>query len=113
MRELSGLHPQVRARADAVLAWAAFYGVPVRVVSGFRTLQEQRRLRSDWLAGLSKLPANRPGDSAHNFGLAFDSSVQPKYQDWYTALRQWAGFCVPANDVPHAEVCGWRQFVGR
>lgn len=108
---LAGLHPGVLRAAELALAWAEYFGIPVRVTSGFRSLEEQARLRSNWELGRSPYPANRPGDSAHNFGLAWDSVVDPRDQaDWNT-IRRWIGFSVPENDEIHAEVPGWRQYV--
>lgn len=123
---LAGLHPQVRAAAETALSWATYYGLDVTVTSGLRTLQEQQRLRARYESCLARrervypgnpnpdcrYPANRPGDSAHNHGLAFDSSV-PAAQLWaWTYLREYAGFYVPGNDPVHAEVPGWRQYIG-
>jgi len=108
---LRGLHPQVEAAAEDALAWAGFYGIPVQVTSGFRSLAEQARLRRLFLAGKSRFPANTPGDSSHNFGLAFDSTVSSADLSDWTIIRDWIGFRVPRNDVIHAEVPGWRRFV--
>jgi len=117
---LRGLDPQVRERAELVLAWASFFGVPITITSGYRSFSEQTRLRKNWESCVAakrvgtfgcRFPANRPGDSAHNFGLAFDSSVSPELMPWWIAIRKWAGFNVPTNDIIHAEVPSWRNFV--
>lgn len=110
----------MRERAELVMAWAAFYGIPINITSGFRSFAEQTTLRRTFeqcvaekrqgMAGC-RFPANRPGDSAHNFGLAFDSTVTPELMPWWIAIRKWAGFNVPGNDIIHAEVPGWRSFV--
>lgn len=109
--QLRGLDPQVRAAAEWALSWAHFYGVEVVITSTFRSLDEQARLRRRFEAGRSRFPANRPGDSAHNFGLAWDSWVPDELIPWWTHVRELAGFRVPPNDWPHAEVPGWRNFV--
>lgn len=119
--KLSGLHPQVKDAADWCLYWADYYGVPVTVTSGFRSWEHQERLYRNYQNCLSRgdfgrtpecqFPANRPGDSAHNFGLAWDSSVPSRYQSWWDQVRQAAGFRVPANDKVHAEVPDWRRYV--
>lgn len=123
--QLRGLHPQVRERADLALSWATYYGLVVTVTSGLRTMAEQTALRARYEKCLTlpggvypgnpnpecRYPANRPGDSAHNFGMAWDSSV-PANQLWiWTYLREYAGFRVPADDPVHAEVPNWRSFV--
>ena len=42
------------------------------VTSARRSSAKQAELRSLWERGISKIPANRPGTSLHEFGLAFD-----------------------------------------
>ena len=111
MISLRGLHPQVRAAAENSVAWATYYGIPTRVTSTLRSREEQARLRSRYLRGLSRFPANAPGNSAHEYGLAWDSVVAPEDQGNWDIIRRWVGFCVPSNDLPHSEVCGWSRFV--
>lgn len=119
---LRGLHADVRDAAEWALKWADYYGVPVTVTSTLRPWEQQERLRRRWEAAGSPpscvrtatglvCPANRPGDSAHNYGLAWDSTVPDRYQDWWDQIRSLAGFRVPPNDRIHAEVPNWRQFV--
>jgi len=120
---LAGLHPQVREAAEFALAWADQFGVPIEVTSGFRSWEEQARLRRNFEQCVAsgrfgqgpdcRFPANRPGDSAHNWGLAWDSSIAPELQPWWNAVRQAIGFAVPGNDQIHAEVPGWRDLVSR
>jgi len=122
---LRGLHPQVREAAERVLSWASSYKIPVTVTSAARPWAEQEKLRARYEACLARgeiiapgnpdsdcrYPANRPGDSAHNYGLAWDSSVPEEWWPAWTWLRRAAGFAVPDNDRVHAEVPGWRQYV--
>lgn len=101
----------VRPRAELALAWAHRYGLSVTVTSGLRTWAEQTKLRQAWESGRSQWPANKPGDSAHNYGLAWDSWVpEPEWWTW-TYLRRAAGFHVPDHDRIHAEVPDWRRYV--
>lgn len=117
MIALRGLHPQVRERAELTLAWANQYGIRPYVTSGYRSWTEQAQLRQKYLSGQSRFPANAPGDSAHQYGLAFDSALPndirnlPGADEWWAAVREAYGFKTYANDGPHAEVPGWRQFV--
>lgn len=108
--KLGSLNAEVKRRAEWALSWADFYQVPVTVTSGFRSLEEQARLRRRWEAGLSSFPANRPGDSSHNFGFAWDSTVPSWAQTWWTQVRELAGFEVLPNDIIHAQVPNWRNF---
>lgn len=119
--KLAGLSEHVREAAAWCLQWADFYQVPVTVTSGYRSWEDQARLRRNYEGCLAegafgrrpdcKFPANRPGDSAHNYGLAWDSSVPREYQPWWTYVRELAGFEVLPNDVVHAQVPSWRQYV--
>jgi hypothetical protein len=118
---LRGLSREVRDRAELALEWANYYRIPVTVTSAFRSLEHQRKLRGRFEVCVAEgrfpsspgceFPANRPGDSAHNFGLAWDSVTPPQYQWAWNYLREYAGFRVPENDEIHAEVPNWRGFV--
>ncbi len=114
---LRGLEPEVRRRAQLTLDWASRFGISPIVISGYRTFAEQERLYRRYLAGLSAFPANPPGNSAHEFRMAFDSVLPPAIRalpgatDWWVAVRQFYGFRVPRNDHPHAAVPDWRSFV--
>lgn len=114
--QLRGLHPDVRARAEIALAWANHFGVRPVVTSGFRSWHEQLKLRQRFERGESRFPANLPGDSAHNFGFAWDSVLpaplrgRPEWEQWWEDVREAVGFNVPGNDTIHAEVPSWRRF---
>lgn len=121
--KLYGLNDAIRAAAEWCVAVADYYRVPVTVTSGYRSLQEQARLRDNFERCVASgrygqgpdclYPANRPGDSAHNFGLAFDSVTDdPALMPWWMAVRRYAGFDVRDSDPPHAEYPGWRQALG-
>ena len=117
---LRGLHPAVREHAELALSWGETLGLRPRVTSAFRSLEQQRLLRARWEAGKARFPANKAGDSSHNFGLAFDSVPQVKTvklggttydaEAVWEVVRELAGFRVPENDAVHAEVPGWRRF---
>lgn len=125
MISLRGLDPTVRRVAEVVLGWASYYKIPVTVTSAARAWDEQTKLRARYEACLARgervwpgnanpdcrYPANRPGDSAHNYGLAFDSTVPEQWWPAWTWLRRAAGFAVPDSDRVHAEVPGWRAYV--
>jgi hypothetical protein len=121
---LRGRHPAVRARAEIALAWAQRYALPVQITSTLRTWAEQTKLRNQYESCVAdgeridpnnsnpacRYPANEPGDSAHNFGFAWDSWVPPEYQWSWDYLRRAAGFHVPDHDRIHAEVPNWRHY---
>ena len=118
-----GLHEALRPAAEWTLAVADYYEVPVTVTSVFRSWEDQTRLRRNYEACLAsgefgktaqcRYPANRPGDSAHNWGLAWDSTVPERYQSWWDAVRRYAGFEVLENDRIHAQLPSWRSYVDR
>jgi hypothetical protein len=119
--KLRGLQRDVKGAAEWALSWAAYYKVPVEITSGKRSMRAQTRLRRNYESCLARgefgktarcrWPANKPGQSAHNYSLAWDSTTSPEYQGWWNHVRSLAGFSVPQNDVIHAEVPGWRNYV--
>lgn len=67
------LHPAIRVAAARVIRTAFADGLALRVTSGLRTLDEQARLYAiGRSAPGAKVTNARPGQSYHNFGLAFD-----------------------------------------
>src|SRR5262249_33828017 len=68
-------------------------GLQLRVTSTYRSEAEQSRLYSRMLQSAHRYPVAPPGDSAHQFGLAFDAIVYP--EEYLTALGQlwesWGG----------------------
>jgi len=89
---------------------ARYYGIDPQVTSVYRSWEEQTKLRARWERGESAFPANRPGDSAHNYGWAFDSVVRDSEQPMWDAIRRYVGFEVLPNDIIHAQVPQWRQY---
>jgi hypothetical protein len=108
---LAGLHPRVRQRGQLALNYAKQQGIYVQVTSTYRSIDQQRKLYNAYLAGTSQFPANPPGQSAHNYGLAWDSVVAPDYRQWWTRVREAFGFRVPSNDWIHAEVPEWKEWL--
>lgn len=119
---ITDLIPPVAWLRDVATAIALQNGIKVTITSGFRSSAKQQQLRSQYEDCLARgetiysgnpdsrcrYPANRAGDSSHEFGLAWDSSVQEDQWPMWTAIRQLVGFSVPANDRVHAEVPNWR-----
>lgn len=111
MIQLRGLHAELRPYAEHAVRWANHYGINPTITSVYRTWEEQQRLRMAYLAGRSRFPANRPGDSAHNFGLAWDSWVPEGQRPSWRWIREQIGWRVPPNDWIHSELPNWRDVV--
>jgi len=67
---IATLHPSIRAKAAQFLNEAEKKGYNLRVTSAYRSINEQSDLYNKYLSG-GPLAA-KPGESYHNFGLAFD-----------------------------------------
>ena len=116
-----GLHDQLRPYADFALELAGRYGIRPVVTSVFRSWENQVTLRRKFENCVArgrfpsppdcKYPANRPGDSAHNYGLAWDSWVPADQMPLWIAIRQYVGWRVPENDLIHSELPQWRSYV--
>ncbi len=125
--QLRGLHPGLRPNAEVALSIAAQYGLKPVITSVVRSLADQAKLRANFdlcvargkfpsgaslTPGMScKYPANLPGDSAHNYGLAWDSWVPDEQMELWRRIREYCGFTVPDNDLVHAELPDWRDYV--
>ena len=112
MIALRGMHRELRPYAEYAHQLALEYGINPRVTSVFRSWTEQAALRRRYEAGLSRYPANRPGDSSHNYGLSWDSVVPPAEMPLWIEIRRAIGWKVPSRDDIHGELPGWRSYVG-
>jgi len=108
--QLRGMDSRVRPYAEWAHAIANYYDIDPTVTSTFRSWEEQTKLRDRWERGESAFPANRPGDSSHNYGWSWDSVVPPSQQDFWDDIRRYVGFEVLPNDRIHAQVPNWRQY---
>jgi len=119
---LAGLNPGLTAAAEETIRLAGDYGLHPTITSVYRTLVQQAGLyqtRQRCLAGdriackQQPYPANPPGNSAHNWGLAWDSWVPAPEMPLWVAIRRAIGWRVPENDLIHAELPDWRLYVRR
>lgn len=82
--DLAGLTPDFRIKIDRWLTSLPFDTI---IYSGYRSLAEQKALRDAYESGKRKAVANKPGYSAHNWGLAIDvHPVSLKDKDYETML---------------------------
>jgi peptidoglycan L-alanyl-D-glutamate endopeptidase CwlK len=72
-RRLGDLHPIVAAKAKQFIALAEAEGIEILITSTLRTFEEQAELFAIGRTRPGNIVTNaKPGESWHNFGLAFD-----------------------------------------
>lgn len=118
-RLLSGLWPPFAGAVLYLLQWADYYRLEGQIVSGYRSLEEQRQLYAqgrtpqEIAQRVSKRGSGGsvtdapPGSSAHNYGLAVDFDNK--------AIRDLAaeiGFGTVSWDLGHVEWPGWQHLLG-
>ena len=123
-RSIDDLHPLFRAKAQAFLDSAKDAGLDVLLYCTFRSLTEQDKLYAQGRSSPGKIVTNaRSGESAHNFGLAFDAVPmihgKPAWDDheaWqtYGAVAasvglEWAGNWLSFKEFPHVQMPDWKQ----
>ena len=90
MANLKTLHPQLVPWARWIYAVGKYYDGRLVVTSARRSSRKQAQLFDKWQKGQSVIPANRPGTSLHEYGLAFDLArigIDPLNDD----LLNWLG----------------------
>lgn len=112
MSGLSGLDPEFRPWAKALVDACGGAGLLPRVTSGLRTHSEQSRLYQKFLAGQTPFTVAPPGHSAHELGLAFDMVVTPmdRLSDVGDLWESWGGIWGGHyGDIVHFEYPGAAQ----
>lgn len=72
-RSLDDLRPEVRPRVDDFLAACKTAGIDILVTCTLRTMEEQAALYAQGRTAVGHIVTNaKPGQSAHNYGLALD-----------------------------------------
>lgn len=119
MASYLGVNREVARRGRLIAqTFERITGRPLTLTSGYRSPQKQAQLYEDYRAGRSAIPANPPGDSAHEVGLALDFSPgRPYPQDkrlWelYWQVARAFGFePLGPRDPVHIQVPRWRELV--
>ena len=115
---LNNLHPSIRSKAGSMYIAARNRGIPLIFTSGLRTFDEQEYLYSQGRTRPGEIITYaKPGDSFHNYGLAFD--LIPDVKDWENYSRwneieaigkvlgfRWGGRFKTFVDKPHFEYTG-------
>lgn len=118
-RYLDGLTPDCRAKATAFLRACRNSGLEVALTSGLRTMAEQHALYLQ----IPKVTNADAGESAHNYGAAFDFAfVVNGSLSWDESLPWadagaigknlglvWGGDFHSFKDKPHFELENWRS----
>jgi hypothetical protein len=104
---IDDLVEELREPARALLDAASAAGLQPRITSTIRSYAEQKRLYRRFLAGQQGFPALPPGQSAHEYGEAFDMVVTPMdaLQDVGYTWQTWGGAWNP-GDAIHFELPG-------
>lgn len=98
----SGLQDWLQPYAKFLYDVAALNGLEPRITSVFRSAERQRVLRERWERGESNLYAAKPGESKHQYGLAFDMVTRDNAvlgNLWKRMGGKWW-----ESDYPHFEV---------
>ena len=105
----SGLIPELQEAGRYLDRVVHDSGLQGRVTSTVRTRGDQEKLYRKYLAGQSQFPATPPGQSAHEYGWAFDYVVSPyEYQtDVGLFWRDQMGGVWTPKDVVHFEYPGF------
>jgi hypothetical protein len=106
------MDPQLKPAYDALSQLVSSVGGILTLTSTIRTFREQSYLYDRYKKGLSNLPANPPGFSAHEYGLAFDAVTTPRewLEDVGSVWVSWGGAYGGSRDPVHFELAGAGQF---
>lgn len=104
---LDDLVPELRDAAKQLVQLCGESGLLPQVTSVLRSRSEQTRLYRAYLQGRQGFPVAPPGQSAHEYGWAFDLTVSPMeaLADVGAVWNSWGGFWGP-GDAVHFELAG-------
>jgi hypothetical protein len=107
MGRITDLVEELQGPATDLVDAAGRAGLLPRITSTMRSNSEQRRLYNRFLAGQAGYPVAPPGQSAHEYGLAFDMVVSPMeaLADVGATWQSWGGGWNP-RDAIHFELPG-------
>ena len=119
---LNGMDPRVLAALKKIQADAAARGIQTNVINAFRTLDDQKQLYANYIAGKQGQPlpfpdrgavplAAVPGTSLHEKGLAFDlQATDPSRQNELWSLAPSEGLrTIGSSDPNHFELASDSQ----
>src|SRR6267378_1431027 len=108
---ISDLDPELASFARDLVEAAGRAGLQPRITSTIRSYSEQRRPYNRLRAGQAGYPVAPPGQSAHEYGLAFDMVVSPMeaLADVGATWQSWGGGW-NGSDAVHFELPGASQW---
>lgn len=124
-RNISDLDPVFQPHAREFVLATAHAGLDVLVYCTRRTPAEQAELYACGRTQPGKIVTKaQPGQSAHNFGLAFDGAplIQGRiawddHASWQIYGRvaadlglEWAGNWASFRECPHVQMPNWKQY---
>lgn len=126
MNKIATLEPELRPLIEQLIMGAEIAtGLEWIVTSGRRTMAEQQKLYDQGRTTKGTIVTKaKPGQSAHNFGLAADLAPMKDGKIWWSApdsvwqamadtavkLGLTAGFYFKSfKDMPHVELPSWKQ----
>lgn len=126
-RSLTDLHVAFQPKAQEFITATSQAGLDVLIYCTLRSLAEQAELYACGRTLPGKIVTKaQPGQSAHNYGLAFDGAplIQGRiawddHGAWQTYGRiaaelglEWAGTWVSFKEFPHIQLPNWKQYTG-
>lgn len=113
---INKLHPAIKEKAGRFIIETRKRGIPMIMTSGLRDFAEQQILYNQGRTTPGAIITNaKPGDSFHNYALAFDAI--PNVSDWKNYPRyneivaiaeslglRWGGNFKTILDKPHFEI---------
>lgn len=125
-RSLDDLHPIFQPYARAFVAACRVDGLEVLVYCTRRTMEEQAELYAQGRTKPGRIVTHaRPGQSAHNYGLALDAvpmlagkpqwqTSSPLWQQFGRLARaagcEWAGDWKRFREFPHVQMTSWKDY---
>lgn len=126
-RALEDLHPLFLPKARDFMDAAKLAGLDVLIYCTFRSRNEQDELYTHGRTKPGKIVTNaKAGQSAHNYGLAFDGVpivlgklAWDNHDDWAIYGRvaasvglDWAGTWQGFKEMPHIQHSNWKSIAG-
>lgn len=119
--KIKSLHPAIRPKAEELINRAANKGIYLRIYDGLRSFESQLALFNQGRTTPGQIVTNaEPGESFHNYGLAFDTVEikdgkalwdNPRWNEigelGESLGLQWGGRFKSIKDLPHFEILNY------